>query len=176
MLLIILNCWFEIDTMLKIFFSGKFKSKNQGIYYLYLEAVSVRNSKSQSAPEDMQVTRAEIRDTTLFDLYSFSSRDLEFIVKFAEEHDTDIFRQIVQSICPSIYGHELVKGEVSLKNIYHSDTRNLHLFSVNAIRYLGAKLHIFLLIFKIQHAPLMKYKRGSKYLLSFVKCSWLIFY
>jgi DNA replicative helicase MCM subunit Mcm2 (Cdc46/Mcm family) len=93
-------------------FSGKSKSKNQGFYYLYLEAVSIKNSKSQSTPEDLQDPNFNARATELFDLYSFSSRDLEFIVKFLEEHGSDIFRQILQSICPSIYGHELVKGKV----------------------------------------------------------------
>ncbi|XP_042475384.1 probable DNA helicase MCM8 [Macadamia integrifolia] len=93
---------------------GKSKGKNQGLYYLYLEAVSIRNSKSQSIPEDMQDGSADVRATELLDLYSFSPRDLEFIVKFSEEHDSDIFRQILQSICPSIYGHELVKAGITL--------------------------------------------------------------
>lgn len=91
-------------------FPGKSKNKNQGLYYLYLEAVSVRNSKSQSASEDMQATNSEARATMLFDFHSFSPKDLEFIVKFFEEHGSDIFRQIIHSFCPSIYGHELVKG------------------------------------------------------------------
>ena len=95
-------------------FSGKSKSKNQGLYYLYLEAVSIRNSKSQSVPEDLQKAGDDTRDTVLFDLYTFSSKDLEFIVKFSEEHGSDIFRQMLQSICPSIYGHELVKGGIFL--------------------------------------------------------------
>lgn len=79
---------------------------------MYLEAVSVKNSKSQSTPEDLQDPNVNARATELFDLFSFSPRDLEFIVKFLEEHGSDIFRQILQSICPSIYGHELVKGKV----------------------------------------------------------------
>eukprot|EP00268_Persea_americana_P053269 TRINITY_DN6019_c0_g1_i1.p1 TRINITY_DN6019_c0_g1~~TRINITY_DN6019_c0_g1_i1.p1 ORF type:complete len:780 (+),score=167.53 TRINITY_DN6019_c0_g1_i1:142-2481(+) len=93
---------------------GKSKSKNQGLYYLYLEAVSIRNSKSQSVPEDLQKAGDDTRDTVLFDLYTFSSKDLEFIVKFSEEHGSDIFRQMLQSICPSIYGHELVKAGITL--------------------------------------------------------------
>lgn len=48
------------------------------------------------------------------DLYSFSPRDLEFIVKFSEEHGPDVFRQMIHSICPSIYGHEIVKGKLPL--------------------------------------------------------------
>ncbi|KAF9595458.1 hypothetical protein IFM89_000376 [Coptis chinensis] len=93
---------------------GKSKNKNQGLYYLYLEAVSVKNSKSQSRPEDSLDSSADPRATELFDLYSFSPRDLEFIVKFSEEHGSDVFRQILQSICPSIYGHELVKAGITL--------------------------------------------------------------
>lgn len=98
-------------------FAGKSKSKNQGLYYLYLEAVSVKNSKSQSVSEDFQVSNSETRDKMLFDFLAFSPKDLEFIVKFSEEHGPDIFRQIIHSLCPSIYGHELVKGNFCFK--YH---------------------------------------------------------
>lgn len=89
---------------------GKSKGKNQALYYLYLEVVSIKNSKSQSVPEDAQDTNINARSSEHLDLYSFSPRDLEFIVKFSEEHGSDVFRQILQSVCPSIYGHELVKG------------------------------------------------------------------
>ncbi|XP_058110155.1 probable DNA helicase MCM8 isoform X2 [Magnolia sinica] len=93
---------------------GKSKNKNQGLYYLYLEAISIQNSKSQSVPEDLQVAGSDNRASVLFDLYSFSPRDLEFVVKFSEEHGSDILRQILHSICPSIYGHELVKAGITL--------------------------------------------------------------
>ncbi|KAJ9694653.1 hypothetical protein PVL29_010224 [Vitis rotundifolia] len=93
---------------------GKSKSKNQGLFYLYLEAVSIKNSKSQYISEDLQDSNADARATELLDLFSFSPRDLEFIVKFSEEHGSDRFRQILQSICPSIYGHELVKAGITL--------------------------------------------------------------
>lgn len=79
---------------------------------MYLEAVSIKNSKSQSTPEDSQDSNSKAKATELCNLFSFSSRDLEFVVKFKEENGSDIFRQILQSICPSIYGHELVKGNV----------------------------------------------------------------
>lgn len=92
-------------------YPGKSKNRNQGFYYLYLEAVSIMNSKSQSISDDSQDSNAKARPTELFDLFSFSSKDLEFVVKFAEEHGSDLFRQILHSICPSIYGHELVKGK-----------------------------------------------------------------
>lgn len=90
--------------------AGKSKNKNQGLYYLYLEGISVRNLKSQTASQDPQTMVAANRSRSQFDLFSFSPKDLEFVVKFSEEHGPDLFRQILQSICPSIYGHELVKG------------------------------------------------------------------
>ncbi|KAJ6793682.1 putative DNA helicase MCM8 isoform X1 [Iris pallida] len=93
---------------------GKSKNKNQGLYYLYLEAVSVINSKSQSVSEDSQASNSDSGTKLLFDFYTFSPKDLEFIVKFSEEHGSDVFRQILQSLCPSIYGHELVKAGITL--------------------------------------------------------------
>ncbi|KAL2345025.1 hypothetical protein Fmac_006310 [Flemingia macrophylla] len=93
---------------------GKSKNRNQGFYYLYLEAVSIKNSKSQSIPEDLQDSNPKARPTELFDLFSFSKKDLEFVAEFAHEHGSDLFQQILQSICPSIYGHELVKAGITL--------------------------------------------------------------
>lgn len=92
---------------------GKSKSKNQGIYYLYLEAVSIKNTKSQTRG-DFQDVDNKAREAEQLDSFTFTERDLEFIVKFSEEHGSDIFRQILQSICPSIYGHELVKAGITL--------------------------------------------------------------
>ncbi|KAL9689261.1 hypothetical protein QQ045_033696 [Rhodiola kirilowii] len=93
---------------------GKSKNKNQGLFYLYIEAVSVKNSKSQTALEDPQNSKYVSGATELCDLFSFSMRDLEFVGKFSEEYGSDTFRQILQSICPSIYGHELVKAGITL--------------------------------------------------------------
>ncbi|XP_050227561.1 probable DNA helicase MCM8 [Mercurialis annua] len=93
---------------------GKSKGRNQGFYYLYLEAVSIKNSKSQSTSCDLQDSGSNARATELSDLFSFSPRDLEFIVNFSEEYGSDVFRQLVQSICPSIYGHEHVKAGITL--------------------------------------------------------------
>lgn len=90
-------------------FSGKSRNKNQGLYYLYLEAVSVINSKAQASSESESTGNGA---SALFDLNTFSQKDLEFVVKFSEEHGPDVFRQMLHSFCPSIYGHELVKGIV----------------------------------------------------------------
>lgn len=48
----------------------KIKGKNQGLYYLYLEAVSIKNSKSQSMSDNLQDTNGEVRAAELFDIYS----------------------------------------------------------------------------------------------------------
>ncbi|KAA3464965.1 putative DNA helicase MCM8 [Gossypium australe] len=93
---------------------GKSKGRNQGFYYLYIEAVSIKNSKSLSVTEDLEDSNSDARPKELVDLFFFSPRDLEFIVKFSKEHGSDVFRQILQSICPSIYGHELVKAGITL--------------------------------------------------------------
>ncbi|GJU00829.1 probable DNA helicase MCM8 isoform X2 [Tanacetum coccineum] len=94
---------------------GKSKGKNQGLYYLYLEGISVKNSKSQSVSDTLQDTEPVAKATDLLDLYSFSQRDLEFVAKFSSEHGSDVFRQVLQSVCPSIYGHELVKAGITLE-------------------------------------------------------------
>lgn len=86
------------------------KGKNRGLYYLYIEGISVKNSKSQYVSETLQDTEHVAVATELLDQDSFSERDLEFVARFSSEHGSDVFRQILQSVCPSIYGHELVKG------------------------------------------------------------------
>uniref|UniRef100_A0A803N9H1 DNA helicase n=1 Tax=Chenopodium quinoa TaxID=63459 RepID=A0A803N9H1_CHEQI len=119
---------------------GKSKSKYQGLYYLYMESVSVTNSKSQTIPEDSEYPTADTRATEMSDLYSFSPRDLEFIVKFREEHGPDVFRQMIQSICPSIYGHELVKGlgvvfRDADGNVALTATKKVEISTPNAVKH-----------------------------------------
>ncbi|XP_010464617.1 PREDICTED: probable DNA helicase MCM8 [Camelina sativa] len=93
---------------------GKSKTKNQGFYYLFIEAVSVKNTKRQSAFENSEDSSSSTQSADVGDLYSFSQRDLEFIVKFKEEYGSDTFRRILHSVCPSIYGHEIVKAGITL--------------------------------------------------------------
>ncbi|RCV17352.1 hypothetical protein SETIT_3G213500v2 [Setaria italica] len=87
---------------------GKSRSKNQGLYYLYLEAVSVRNLKTCAVSDE------EIRARGICDFQSNTERDRDFAVNYKKEHGADVFRQILQSFCPSIYGHELVKAGITL--------------------------------------------------------------
>ncbi|KAG8085876.1 hypothetical protein GUJ93_ZPchr0010g9372 [Zizania palustris] len=93
---------------------GKSKGKNQGLYYLYLEAISVRNTKAHAASGNADVISTNIQTNGSFGFQTFTEKDLEYISKFKEEHGADVFRQILQSFCPSIYGHELVKAGITL--------------------------------------------------------------
>jgi DNA helicase MCM8 len=81
---------------------------------LFIEAVSVKNTKRQSAFENSEDSSSSAQTADVGDLYSFSQRDLEFIVKFKEEYGSDTFRRILHSVCPSIYGHEIVKAGITL--------------------------------------------------------------
>lgn len=93
---------------------GKSKSRNQGLYYLYLEAISVRNSKAHAGSENSDASSLDIRAFGSFSFETFTDKDLKFIIEYSNEHGADVFRQILQSFCPSIYGHELVKAGITL--------------------------------------------------------------
>ncbi|OEL29223.1 putative DNA helicase MCM8 [Dichanthelium oligosanthes] len=87
---------------------GKSKNRSQGLYYLYLEAVSVKNLKSHA------ISDKEIRASGICDFRTSTQKDRDFAVNYKEQHGADVFRQILQSFCPSIYGHELVKAGITL--------------------------------------------------------------
>eukprot|EP01112_Ceratiomyxa_fruticulosa_P012920 TRINITY_DN3601_c0_g2_i1.p1 TRINITY_DN3601_c0_g2~~TRINITY_DN3601_c0_g2_i1.p1 ORF type:complete len:728 (+),score=149.30 TRINITY_DN3601_c0_g2_i1:149-2332(+) len=72
--------------------------KNKATFLLYIDANSVDNSK--------QI------DTGKMDLMDFSIKDMYAILEVAKEKN--LFNQIVNSICPGIYGHELVKAGLVL--------------------------------------------------------------
>ncbi|KAM0888130.1 hypothetical protein ACQ4PT_028495 [Festuca glaucescens] len=92
----------------------KSKSRNQGLYYLYLEAISVRNTKGHTVSENSDASSTDIPPSGSFSFESFTDKDLEFIYEYNNEHGPDVFRQIIHSFCPSIYGHELVKAGITL--------------------------------------------------------------
>jgi DNA helicase MCM8 len=75
-----------------------------------LEAISVRNSKGHAVSENSAASSTDIPPSGSFSFESFTDKDLEFIYEYNNEHGPDLFRQILHSFCPSIYGHELVKG------------------------------------------------------------------
>lgn len=81
------------------FMSHNLKNKDkQPVYYRYIDANSIVNSKQT--------------DTGKLDLVQFSLRDLYGIYHIANHPNT--FGMLCYSICPSIYGHELVKAGLVL--------------------------------------------------------------
>lgn len=88
------------------------KKGKQCLYHLYLEAVSVTNTRSQRS-EDGE-SEGDLRMASSSHQLSFTSQDYEAIANFIEGAGSDAFRQILHSICPSIFGHELVKGKTTL--------------------------------------------------------------
>ncbi|PIO38358.1 hypothetical protein AB205_0067240, partial [Aquarana catesbeiana] len=85
---------------------GGFKNKNNKcMFLLYIEANSVSNSKGQKAKDTEESTRhGAAMDFSLKDLYAIQEIQ-------AQE---SLFKLIVNSLCPMIYGHEVVKAGLSL--------------------------------------------------------------
>lgn len=69
------------------------KQNTKSMFFIYLDANSVENCKQ----------------TDKIELIDFSRSDLTFIYQIANEKN--LFRLLVNSLCPTIYGHEMVKGE-----------------------------------------------------------------
>ncbi|CAH2255317.1 DNA helicase MCM8 isoform X1 [Pelobates cultripes] len=85
---------------------GGYKNKNNKcMFLLYIEANSVSNSKGQKSKdtEDGVSHRASM-DFSLKDLYAIQEIQ-------AQEN---LLKLIVNSLCPTIYGHEIVKAGLSL--------------------------------------------------------------
>ncbi|OCT79262.1 hypothetical protein XELAEV_18026072mg [Xenopus laevis] len=85
---------------------GGFKNKNNKcMFLLYIEANSVSNSKGQKgkSTEDSGNHGASM---------DFSLKDLYAIQEIQSQEN--LFQLIVNSLCPTIYGHELVKAGLSL--------------------------------------------------------------
>lgn len=88
--------------------SGKSKKKDQAMFLLYLHVNSVVGPRTRSRAEaDGDMTGAD--DT---ELVEFSLKDLYAIQLIQEEKD--VFKMLVNSLCPAIYGHELVKAGLLL--------------------------------------------------------------
>uniref|UniRef100_A0A8B9PKA5 DNA helicase MCM8 n=1 Tax=Apteryx owenii TaxID=8824 RepID=A0A8B9PKA5_APTOW len=85
---------------------GASKNKNDKcVFLLYIEANSVSNSKGQKTKnfDDETFQRA---------FMEFSLKDLYAVQEIQAEEN--LFRLIVNSLCPAIYGHEIVKAGLAL--------------------------------------------------------------
>ncbi|KAF1507483.1 DNA helicase MCM8, partial [Megadyptes antipodes antipodes] len=85
---------------------GASKNKNDKcMFLLYIEANSVSNSKGQKPKNfDDETFQRSFMEFSLKDLYAVQEIQ-------AEEN---LFRLIVNSLCPAIYGHEIVKAGLAL--------------------------------------------------------------
>ncbi|XP_026701895.1 DNA helicase MCM8 isoform X2 [Athene cunicularia] len=84
---------------------GASKNKNDKcMFLLYIEANSVSNSKGQNPKNFDETFQRSFMEFSLKDLYAVQEIQ-------AEER---LFRLIVNSLCPAIYGHEIVKAGLAL--------------------------------------------------------------
>uniref|UniRef100_A0A8C2T597 DNA helicase MCM8 n=1 Tax=Coturnix japonica TaxID=93934 RepID=A0A8C2T597_COTJA len=85
---------------------GASKNKNDKcVFLLYIEANSVSNSKGQK-------TKNFEEETFQRSFMEFSLKDLYAVQEIQAEEN--LFRIIVNSLCPAIYGHEIVKAGLAL--------------------------------------------------------------
>ena len=87
-------------------------NKNKCLFLLYIDANSIHNSRSESSDQS--------------DSLQLTHKDLLAINEIA--HEPDVFKLIVNSICPGIYGNEVVKMALALAlfggNQKHGEDKN----------------------------------------------------
>ncbi|GAU35335.1 hypothetical protein TSUD_337270 [Trifolium subterraneum] len=103
---------------------GKSKNRNQGFYYLYLEAVSIINSKSQSISDDSQDCNAKARPTELstiqiyfgksFTLYALPSMGTS-LLKFA----VTLTAGITLALFGGVRKHSMDQNKVPVRGDIH---------------------------------------------------------
>ena len=77
------------------------RSKNKNVYYIFLEAKTVINTKQPGDGIGLRLAQEE-----------YDAAELQAIKRIAA--NDRVFLNIVNSLCPSIYGHELVKAGLCL--------------------------------------------------------------
>lgn len=88
-------------------------NSNQTLYQLYLKANSVIGIGKSMNPDENDDDDNKLQDqNNKLGVVEFTEKDYSFINKLCNEKDA--FRQVVNSICPSIYGHEIVKAGLLL--------------------------------------------------------------
>ncbi|CAI5474317.1 unnamed protein product [Closterium sp. Yama58-4] len=104
---------------------GRSKKREQCLFHLYIDAISVVNANAQSTASSPATTAAATATPALRSPPSaggasggaveLGEEDLRSILEYVVEHEGegDLFQHIVHSFCPSIYGHVLVKGEAT---------------------------------------------------------------
>ncbi|KAJ2254095.1 DNA replication licensing factor mcm8 [Coemansia sp. RSA 455] len=90
---------------------GKGKGRPNSLYILYLDAIAVHKVGGSDGADGPSAHTSE-DDMTTKDGIHFSQKDLQFIREVFRE--PKLFRLLVNSFCPGIYGHELVKAGIML--------------------------------------------------------------
>lgn len=88
---------------------GGYSNKDKVSFVLYINANSIQlmgSSNKDSAGGEAASNRPDVKSL------EFSSKDLELFKEI--KNNEDPFRLLVNSLCPSIFGHELVKAGLIL--------------------------------------------------------------
>eukprot|EP00775_Hariotina_reticulata_P012205 gene12205-12342_t len=106
---------------------GKAKQgTKQSLFLIYLDALSVVNNKraiktaqQEDQPDPQQALQEQVQlhrqlAASAPNMPDFTVKDLQFILTFTEAYEGDQLRQLVAALCPSIYGHEVVKAGLLL--------------------------------------------------------------
>lgn len=86
---------------------GKGRGRPNSLYILYLDTVSINRVGSNSNPDG-----DNSEEMTTKDGIHFSNKDLQFIRDVSQE--SQLFRLLVNSFSPGIFGHEVVKAGIML--------------------------------------------------------------
>jgi DNA helicase MCM8 len=82
------------------------RNKASQMYYLYIDVNSLVKASTAANEED--------ESSFTKDYIEFSKRDLYGIEQIHLQGETEVFKLLVNSLCPSIYGHEVVKAGLLL--------------------------------------------------------------
>ena len=94
-------------------FVGQHKAK-KNMYYLYLDVNSLTKAGASSTDDEC----GDLYTGLNKDFLQFSQKELYGIRTIAES--PEVFRLLVHSLCPPIFGHNMVKGEDTTFNLdYH---------------------------------------------------------
>ncbi|KAI8840963.1 DNA replication licensing factor MCM8 [Chytriomyces cf. hyalinus JEL632] len=92
---------------------GKYKQKGASMYYLYISVNSLVKASSSSDGDDEGDDEGGEAGFTK-DGMSFTRKDLYGIRQIHEVGGDELFPLLVNSLCPAIFGHEIVKAGLLL--------------------------------------------------------------
>ena len=94
-------------------FAGGRSSKPKCMYLLYLEAVSLTNTRAAAPAAGAAAAAAEAEAAAAADdaraPVAFSLRDMQEIARLHANYEGQLFDLLTASMCPTIFGHEVVK-------------------------------------------------------------------